>query len=87
MCRKYQAWWLFVVVIALWSSLFTPFEFGFFRGLPQNLWITDIAVQFIFVADMVLRFFTAYTDRETYRLIVDHRSIAKRYRAYLLFRN
>ncbi|CAM6092005.1 unnamed protein product [Calypogeia fissa] len=77
--RKYQAWWLIMVVFATFSSMFTPLEFGFFRGLPRTLWIVDLSVQAVFLADMVVRFFTAYRDPETYRLVADHRSIAIRY--------
>lgn len=67
-----------MVFVALYSSMVTPLEFGFFRGLPRVLWIVDLSVQIIFLADIVLRFFTAYMDPETYRLVTDHRSIAIR---------
>ncbi|CAM6093428.1 unnamed protein product [Calypogeia fissa] len=77
--RPYQVWWQIMVIFALYSSMFTPLQFGFFRGLPSDLWIVDLSVQIVFFADMVIRFFTANTDKETYKLVADHRSIAIRY--------
>ncbi|CAM6127017.1 unnamed protein product [Calypogeia fissa] len=77
--RTHQVWWLIILIFALYSSMFTPLEFGFFRGLPSELWIVDLSVQFVFFADMVIRFFTAYIDKETYKIVADHRSIAIRY--------
>ncbi|BBN01136.1 uncharacterized protein MPTK1_2g04950 [Marchantia polymorpha subsp. ruderalis] len=77
--RKFQIWWMFIVFASTYSSMFTPLEFGFYRGLPRYLWIADMSIQFIFVADIIIKFFLAYNDSETYKLVVDHRSIAKRY--------
>jgi len=39
----YKWWSRFILVWAFYSSCFTPFEFGFFRGLPNHLWTLDIA--------------------------------------------
>lgn len=77
--RKYQIWVNVILAWAIYSSFFTPFEFGFFRGLPKNLWWIDQAGQIIFMVDIVVNFFVAYKDRQTYKWVVDHHSIALRY--------
>ncbi|KAJ9564497.1 hypothetical protein OSB04_000463 [Centaurea solstitialis] len=44
-------------------------EFGFFRGLPENLYFLDIAGQVAFLVDVILQFFVAYRDSQTYKMI------------------
>ncbi|XP_009147314.1 potassium channel SKOR isoform X1 [Brassica rapa] len=75
----YKAWTMFIVIWALYSSFFTPLEFGFFRGLPGNLFILDILGQIAFLVDIVLTFFVAYRDSRTYRMVYRRSSIALRY--------
>ncbi|GMI92012.1 STELAR K+ outward rectifier [Hibiscus trionum] len=77
--RWYRAWTKFILIWALYSSFFTPLEFGFFRGLPENLFILDIAGQVAFLLDIILRFFLAYRDPQTYRMVYKPTSIAIRY--------
>eukprot|EP00249_Psilotum_nudum_P015090 c25161_g1_i1 orf=723-2960(-) len=77
--RRYQIWVYFILVWAVYSSFFTPFEFGFFRGLPRQVWWIDQAGQIMFMVDIVVNFFVAYKDMHTYKWVVDHRSIALRY--------
>ncbi|XP_059454384.1 potassium channel KOR1-like [Corylus avellana] len=75
----YVAWTYFILLWAVYSSFFTPLEFGFFRGLPENLFLLDIAGQFAFLIDIVVRFFVAYRDTHSYRMIYDRKLIAIRY--------
>ncbi|XVF75094.1 hypothetical protein PTKIN_Ptkin13bG0160600 [Pterospermum kingtungense] len=77
--KWYRAWTKFILIWALYSSFFTPMEFGFFRGLPENLFILDIAGQIAFLVDIVLHFFVAYRDSRTYRMVYKRTSIAIRY--------
>ncbi|KAB2028664.1 hypothetical protein ES319_D05G111800v1 [Gossypium barbadense] len=77
--RWYRAWTKFILIWALYSSFFTPFEFGFFRGLPENLFVLDIAGQIAFLLDIILHFFLAYRDPQTYRMVYKRTSIAIRY--------
>lgn len=79
--RWYHVWDKFILLWAMYSSFFTPFEFGFFRGLPRNrnLFLLDIAGQTAFVIDIVLQFFVAYRDRQTYKMIYKRYPIAMRY--------
>ncbi|KAF8370220.1 hypothetical protein HHK36_031751 [Tetracentron sinense] len=76
--RWYQAWTQFILIWAVYSSFFTPLEFGFFRGLPENLFFLDIAGQVAFLLDIVLRFFVAYRDKQTYRMVYKRTPIALR---------
>jgi len=75
----YKWWARFILVWAVYSSCFTPFEFGFFRGLPKHLWALDIAAQVVFLIDIFVQFFLSYRDSHTYTMIYDHRRIAVRY--------
>ncbi|KAK8525950.1 hypothetical protein V6N12_020435 [Hibiscus sabdariffa] len=75
----YVVWTHFILIWAVYSSFFTPLEFGFFRGLPENLFLLDIAGQLAFLLDIVIRFFLAYRHTHSYRLVYDHRLIALRY--------
>ncbi|XP_042518767.1 potassium channel SKOR-like isoform X2 [Macadamia integrifolia] len=77
--RWYQAWKHFILIWAIYSSFFTPFEFGFFRGLPENLFILDIAGQAAFLVDIIVKFFVAFRDEQTYRMVYNRNRIALRY--------
>ncbi|RLM54412.1 potassium channel KOR1 [Panicum miliaceum] len=77
--RWYRLWTKFILVWAVYSSFFTPLEFAFFRGLPRNLFLLDIAGQIAFLIDIVVKFFVAYRDPDTYRIVYDPTAIALRY--------
>ncbi|KAH7415939.1 hypothetical protein KP509_14G067700 [Ceratopteris richardii] len=76
---RYGLWMNVILLWAAYSSFFTPIEFGFFRGLPTNLWWIDQIGQAMFMVDIVVNFFVAYRDLHTYKWVTDHRSIAIRY--------
>ncbi|MBA0682157.1 hypothetical protein Goari_023897, partial [Gossypium aridum] len=75
----YVAWTHFILIWAIYSSFFTPLEFGFFRGLPENLFLLDIAGQLAFLFDIVVHFFLAYRHTHSHHLVYDRRLIALRY--------
>ncbi|XP_068661937.1 potassium channel KOR1-like [Aristolochia californica] len=77
--KFYHAWTNFIVLWAIYSSFFTPLEFGFFRGLPENLFLLDIAGQIAFLIDIAVQFFVAYRDSHTYRMVRRRDLIALRY--------
>ncbi|XP_052188772.1 potassium channel SKOR-like [Diospyros lotus] len=77
--RWYRAWTNFILVWAVYSSFFTPMEFGFFRGMPRKLFLLDIAGQVAFLIDIILQFFVAYRDSQTYRMVYKRTPIALRY--------
>ncbi|KAM1132750.1 hypothetical protein FF1_047096 [Malus domestica] len=67
------------ILLTVYSSFFTPFEFGFFRGLGERLFILDVVGQVTFLVDIVLQFFIAYRDSHTYRMVYKRNWIALRY--------
>ncbi|KAH7850158.1 hypothetical protein Vadar_028612 [Vaccinium darrowii] len=77
--RWYRAWTKIILALAIYSSFSTPMEFGFFRGLPRRFFLLDIAGQIAFLVDIVLRFFVAYKDTQTYKIVYDRTPIALRY--------
>ncbi|CAN6248794.1 unnamed protein product [Urochloa humidicola] len=76
--RWYRIWTNAMFVWSIYSTFFTPFEFGFFRGLPDHLLDLE-CVQLVFLADVAVHFFLAYRDAHTYRIVYDKRKIALRY--------
>ncbi|CAO2035201.1 unnamed protein product [Urochloa humidicola] len=76
--RWYRIWTNAMFVWSIYSTFFTPFEFGFFRGLPDHLLDLE-CVQLVFLADVAVHFFLAYRDAHTYRIVYDKRNIALRY--------
>ncbi|RCV33800.1 hypothetical protein SETIT_7G111600v2 [Setaria italica] len=76
--RWYRIWSSAMFVWSIYSTFFTPFEFGFFRGLPEHLLDLE-CVQLVFLADVAVHFFLAYRDAHTYRMVYDRRKIALRY--------
>lgn len=78
-CRWYKAWEKFILIWAIYSVFFTPLEFGFFRGLPKNLFLLDIAGQVAFLLDITMQFFVPYRDKHSYKMVYNHNKIAKRY--------
>ncbi|KAF9598827.1 hypothetical protein IFM89_031495 [Coptis chinensis] len=77
--RYYHIWTHIILIWAVYSSFFTPIEFGFFRGLPKDLRFLDIAGQVAFLIDIVVNFFLAYRDSETYLMVYKRTPIALRY--------
>ncbi|XP_010069439.2 potassium channel SKOR isoform X1 [Eucalyptus grandis] len=75
----YVLWTHFILLWAVYSSFFTPLEFGFFRGLPENLFLLDIAGQFAFLIDIVIHFSVAYKDSRSHKMVYDRSQIALRY--------
>ncbi|KAI3890114.1 hypothetical protein MKW92_016373 [Papaver armeniacum] len=76
--RFYRCWVNIIFIWSIYSSFFTPLEFGFFRGLPDNLRNLD-TVQMVFLADVILRFFVAYRDVHTYKMVYHRKKIALNY--------
>ncbi|RRT83701.1 hypothetical protein B296_00016642 [Ensete ventricosum] len=54
-------------------------EFAFFRGLPNKLFLLDIAGQFAFFIDIFMQFRVAYRDSHTYRIVQSPADIAFRF--------
>ncbi|KAJ4761793.1 potassium channel protein [Rhynchospora pubera] len=76
--RKYRMWVNTLFLWSIYSTFFTPLEFGFFRGLPEQLQQLECA-QLIFLIDVILQFFVAYRDAHTYKMVYDRKCITLRY--------
>nr|ANS59120.1 potassium channel transporter [Lycium barbarum] len=77
--RWYRMWENFILIWSIYSSFFTPMEFAFFNGLPRKLFLLDICGQIVFLVDIVLQFFVAYRDSQTYKMVYKRTPIALRY--------
>jgi len=56
------------VILVFYTAFVSPFEFGFLNEPADPLAIIDNVVNGLFAADIVLTFFVAYLDKETYML-------------------
>ena len=73
----------FILLWAVYSSFFTPVEFGFFRGLLEDLVFLDITGQITFLIDIVIQLFLTYRDTHTYCIVYKRTSIALRSLSFL----
>lgn len=81
-----RAWQIFLVVLVVYTAWVSPFEFGFLEKPATPLAIFDNIVNGFFAIDIILTFFVAFLDKNTYLLVDDRRLIAFRYaRTWLLF--
>ncbi|KAK6789961.1 hypothetical protein RDI58_013761 [Solanum bulbocastanum] len=77
--RWYKLWDKFILIWAIYSTFFTPMEFAFFKGLPRKLFLLDVCGQIAFLVDIVIQFFVAYRDSQTYKMVYRRTPIALRY--------
>ncbi|XP_012842221.1 PREDICTED: potassium channel KAT3 [Erythranthe guttata] len=76
---RYRAWQVFLIVLVIYSAWISPFEFAFLSYKQDALFVIDNIVNSFFAIDIVLTFFVAYLDSQSYLLIDDPRKIALRY--------
>ncbi|KAL2543937.1 Potassium channel AKT1 [Forsythia ovata] len=83
----YRAWEKILIVLVFYTAWVCPFEFCFLLDKPKGpLSITDNVVNGFFLIDIILTFFVAYLDKETYLLIDTPKLIALRYaKSWLIF--
>ncbi|XP_071726528.1 potassium channel KAT3-like [Rutidosis leptorrhynchoides] len=77
--RRYRTWEMFLVILVIYSAWISPFDFAFLDNKDGVLRIFDNIVNGFFAIDIVLTFFVAYLDSQSYVLIDDHKKIAVRY--------
>ncbi|KAK4386481.1 Potassium channel KAT2 [Sesamum angolense] len=75
----YRAWEMFLILLVIYSAWISPFEFAFLSYKQDVLFIFDNIVNSFFAVDIVLTFFVAYLDSQSYLLIDDPKRIAIRY--------
>ncbi|KAL0398339.1 UNVERIFIED_CONTAM: Potassium channel KAT2 [Sesamum radiatum] len=76
---RYRAWEMFLILLVIYSAWISPFEFAFLPYKQDALFIIDNIVNCFFAVDIVLTFFVAYLDSQSYLLIDNPRKIAIRY--------
>ncbi|XP_021676270.2 potassium channel KAT2 isoform X2 [Hevea brasiliensis] len=77
---RYRAWEMWLVVLVVYSAWISPFELAFLTYKKDDaLFIIDNIVNGFFAIDIVLTFFVAYLDSQTYLLVDDPKKIAIRY--------
>ncbi|KAL8149684.1 hypothetical protein AgCh_006630 [Apium graveolens] len=72
----YRFWGSILVVLVIYTAWVSPFELGFLHKVRPPLSIIDNVVNGFFAIDIVLTFFVAYVDANTYLLIDDRKLIA-----------
>lgn len=75
----YRFWETFLVILVIYTAWVSPFEFGFLHKAKPPLSIVDNIVNGFFAVDIILTFFVAYLDINTYLLIDDRKLIAWKY--------
>lgn len=76
--HHFRAWEMLLIILVIYSAWICPFEFGFLPYKQDALFIFDNIVNGFFAIDIVLTFFVAYLDTETYLLVDDAKKIAIR---------
>ncbi|CAA3024263.1 potassium channel KAT3-like [Olea europaea var. sylvestris] len=76
---RYRAWEMFLVLLVIYSAWISPFEFAFLRYKKDALFIIDLIFDSFFAIDIILTFFVAYLDNQSYLLVDNRRKIAIRY--------
>ncbi|XP_048132300.1 potassium channel KAT3-like [Rhodamnia argentea] len=76
---RYRAWEMWLIVLVLYSAWICPFEFAFLSYKIDSLFIIDNIVNGFFAIDIVVTFFVAYLDSQSYLLVDDPKKIALRY--------
>lgn len=67
-----------MILLVFYSAWVSPFEFGFIEDPRGALFTADMIVNGFFAIDIILTFFVAYLDSETYLMVDSFRKIAKR---------
>ncbi|OMO70282.1 hypothetical protein CCACVL1_19022 [Corchorus capsularis] len=75
----YRAWEMWLVLLVIYSAWICPFEFAFLTYKKDALFIIDNIVNGFFAIDIILTFFVAYLDSQSYLLVDDPKRIAVRY--------
>ena len=71
-----KIWDLLIAVLILYSAIITPYEIAFSDNNKSN-WF-EILIDVFLAMDIVLTFFSAYTDEEE-NLVKNHKKIIKKY--------
>ena len=81
----FRAWEMLLVVLVIYSAWICPFEFAFLPYKQDALFIIDNIVNGFFAIDIILTFFVAYLDSQSYLLVDDPKQIAFRWINFIGF--
>lgn len=70
---------MFLVILVIYSAWISPFDIAFLDKQNGALRIFDNIVNGFFAIDIILTFFVAYLDSQSYVIVDDHKKIALRY--------
>ncbi|KAJ6406275.1 hypothetical protein OIU84_009908 [Salix udensis] len=76
---RYRFWDTFLVFLVFYTAWVSPFEFGYLSKPSGGLAIADNVVNGVFAIDIILTFFVAYLDKNSYLLVDDRKKIGWRY--------
>jgi len=76
--RFWQWWSLLIMLLLLYTIVVLPLEVPF-NDVVGNLFWADLAVDLVFITDIVLLFFVGYYDNAQGRVIMDLKTIGKAY--------
>ena len=71
-------WDLLTMILALYNCFTIPFFIAFYRGTGVEFIVINTLIDVVFLADVVLNFFTTYIDRNGDE-VLDHKKITKSY--------
>ncbi|CAA7409946.1 unnamed protein product [Spirodela intermedia] len=83
--RRYRWWQMFLIVLVFYSAWASPFELAFQFISSSSLFVPDLIVDAFFAVDIVVTFFVAYLDDDTFLLVDEPKKIAVRYVTKLWF--
>lgn len=69
---------MFLVILVIYSAWICPFQFAFLTYKQDALFIFDNIVNGFFAIDIILTFFVAYVDSQSYLLVDSRKKIAIR---------
>lgn len=75
----YRAWEMWLVLLVIYSAWICPFQFAFITYKKDAIFIIDNIVNGFFAIDIVLTFFVAYLDSQSYLLVDNPKKIAIRW--------
>ncbi len=73
-----QFWDDIIIIMIFYSAVTTPYSIAFSSQSHGFLFFNEIVLDFIFLTDILLNFFSAYKDTNDY-IVVDHTKIAENY--------
>jgi hypothetical protein len=72
-------WELILMATLLYTAIVTPFEVAFLPVSLDAIFFLNRIVDFVFISDTILTFFTPFRDPNTMFWVVSHRRIAQQY--------